>query len=357
MNKKRELYSDILKILSIFLVVLIHVIASYRGSYFYSNGKYYFILTFIDSFTRIAVPMFFMITGTFMLSRKTEKYSDYIKKRIPKLLIPFFLISIFYYIYERNKLGNPKSVIDFLTVFLNNGVKYHFWYMYAIILIYMLIPFLQVLVQNLDRKQLLNMIIVIFILSNGFNTISLLTNRYGYGILKVFTLPAMFTYINYLFLGYYLYKYNPLSSKKNKLILCILSMFCIMLMPIFDHFFVNGFRNDEMLIATSILPIIPSIFTYVIIKGFFEKKEYSNKISSIVSAISSCVIYIYMMHVYIIEKFEVDLSKYWRINGLRFDVLRIIIVTIVSFIVSLIISYLIILVKKIISKVIKKIKK
>ena len=350
MNKKREIYSDILKIISIFLVVLIHVIATYRDKYFYTNVKYYTFLTFVDSFTRIAVPMFFMITGTFMLSKKTEKYSDFFKKRISKIFIPFFLISIIYYIYECNKMGNSKNIISFITLFLNGGVKYHFWYMYAIIPIYLLIPYLQVLVQNLDRKKLLNLIILLFIFSNVFNTISLLTNRYEHGILTAFTLPNLISYINYLFLGYYLYKYNLSNSKRNKIILFILSILCIGLMPIFDHYFINGYRNDEMLLATSFLPIIPSIFSYIFVRDYFKDKKISDKICSFISIISSCVIYVYMLHVIVIETFEEIISKFWKYNSIKGDIVRIIIVTIISFIVSVLISYLIILIKKLIKE-------
>jgi surface polysaccharide O-acyltransferase-like enzyme len=350
-NKKRELYSDILKIIAIFLVVVIHVMALYRDKYFYTNGKYYALLTFVDSFTRIAVPIFFMITGTFMLSKTTEKYSDYFKKRIPKLLIPFFLISIFYYIYECNKVGASLSIKDFILAFLNGSIKYHLWYMYAIILIYLIIPFLQVLVQNLDRKKLLYLIIIIFILSNVFNTTYLLTNRYEYGMLKAFTLPNIFSHINCLFIGYYLHKYE--ISKNKRRVLGILSIICICMIPVADHFFVDGSRNDEMLVVTSIFPIIPAVFSYLFAKEYFKFKK-ETIFTKIIPIISSCTLYIYMIHVYIIEKFEKDLSKHWISDGLKQDILRIILVTIVSFIVSVLISYLIVTIQSLIKKLVLK---
>ena len=353
MNKKRELYSDILKLLSIFLVVVIHVIALYRDKYFYTNVKYYTVLTFIDSFTRVAVPIFFMITGTFMLSRQTEKYSSYLKKRIPKLLIPFFLISIFYYIYECNKVGNSLHVIDFITAFLNNEIKYHFWFMYAIILIYLLIPYIQILVQNLDRKKLFSLIILIFVLSNCFNTIYLLTNRYGYGMLKAFVLPSLFSYINCLLIGHYLHTYK--IEKKKKIILLILSILCICIMPIADHFFINGARNDEMLLVTSVFPIIPAISTYLLFKDFFENRKES-KITKFMSKFTPCVLYIYMIHVYIIEKLEKDLYKYWTPNRFVGNLARLVIVIIISFIVSLLISYLLVIIQNLIIKLKRKIK-
>ena len=351
MNKKRELYSDILKIIAIFLVVVIHAIAAYRDKYFYTNVKYYTLLTFIDSFTRIAVPIFFMITGTFMLSKTTEKYSTYLKKRIPKLLIPFFLISIFYYVYECNRVGNPIKVIDFIMGFLNNGIKYHFWFMYAIIIIYLLIPYLQVLVQNLNRKKIFSLILLLFIFTNVLNTIYLLTNRYDYGMFKSFTLPSLFAYINCLFIGHYLHTYE--IDKKKKIVLFILSIMCICMMPIADHFFVNGYRNDEMLIVTSIFPIIPAVFTYLFAKEHFKFKK-ENIFTKLILNISPCIFYIYMIHVYIIEKFEKDLSKYWTHHSFKGNILRLIIVTVVSFIVSLLISYLIVTIQGLVTKLIRK---
>lgn len=355
MNKKREIYSDLLKILSIFLVIVIHSIAFYRDKYLFINQKYYFFLTFVDSFTRIAVPIFFMITGTFMLSKKEEKYSTYLKKRIPKLLIPFLLISIFYYAYECNKNGISLSIKDFIIAFFSNNIKYHFWYMYAIILIYIIIPFLQVLVQNLNRKKMYNLILILFILTNIFNTIFLLTDRYNFGILSSFTLPGFFSYINFLFLGYYLHKYD--LDKKKKICLFIISLLCILIMPVADHFFIDGIRNDQMLVVTSVFPIIPSIFTYIFFKDLFKNKKISERLSSIITIISSCVIYIYMIHVYVIEKFEKDLSKHWICNSFLDDILRIFIVSIVTFLTSLVIAYLIVIIKKTTLKIIDKIKK
>ncbi len=352
MNKKREIYSDILKIFSIFLVVVIHVIAEYRLKYFMVNGKYYFILTFIDSFTRVAVPIFFMITGTFMLSKKTDKYSTYLKQRIPKLFIPLLLISIFIYIFNYNKAGINHPIITFGVLFLNNRISYYLWFMYAIILIYLLIPFLQVLVQNLNKKKLLYLIILLAVLSNGFNTIYLLTERYNHGILSSFILPHMFSYINYLFIGYFLHDCK--ISKKNKILLLILSIISICLMPIADHFFINGSRADEMLNATSIFPIIPSVFTYILFKDYFNNKRLSETFNKVTAKISSCVIYIYIIHMQIIGEIEKILSKVWTSDHIIEDILRTIIVSIITFIISFVISYIIVTIKELIKKLVLK---
>ena len=137
----------------------------------------YAILTFFDSLTRVAVPMFFMITGSFMLSnKKNEKYLEYIKKRIPNLFIPFFLISIIYYMVNQYNLKENLSIIDFVGLFTTGNIKYHFWFMYTIIMIYMFIPFIKKLVQNISKKELITLINLIFIFGNVMSFLSIIFN-------------------------------------------------------------------------------------------------------------------------------------------------------------------------------------
>lgn len=352
MNKKREVYADILRIGAILIVIFIHAIANYRYKFFGINGRYYFSLTFIDSFTRIAVPIFFMITGTFMLPRTTERYSLYLKKRLPKLLIPFFLISIFYYFYKCNLLGINPTITNFFVNFFNGNIKYHFWFMYVIIIIYLLIPFIQKLVKNLNRKNLFSLIMLLAILSNGFYTIYLFSFRYEHVILKDIYLPSIFSYINYLLIGYYLYTYK--ITKNKKIILGIIGFICICLIPIADRLYINGGIDDEMLSPRSIFPIIPSIFTYIFIMNIFEKKKISKKIEAILNKISVCTIYIYMVHVYVLEKIEKMIFNNAKNENFFIILLQVVLTTLLTFIISLILSYIIVAIQNLIKKMMAK---
>lgn len=73
MKKERLQYCDALKTISIFLIVAIHVLAFFRDTYVSTNRLYYTLITFVDALTRVGVPIFFMITGTFMLSKNEKK--------------------------------------------------------------------------------------------------------------------------------------------------------------------------------------------------------------------------------------------------------------------------------------------
>ena len=157
---KRIKYCDVLKALAIILVILIHVLGVYRDVFINSNKVYYFFLSLLDSIDRIAVPSFFMVTGILMLNKKPEKnYSTYLKKRMPKLIITFTIFSLIYYIYETYKANQTLSVFNFTKTFLTyGGFKYHLWFMYEIIRIYILIPFLYPFIKSLKKVELKNLI-------------------------------------------------------------------------------------------------------------------------------------------------------------------------------------------------------
>lgn len=311
MKKERLQYCDALKTISIFLIVAIHVLAFFRDTYVSTNRLYYTLITFVDALTRVGVPIFFMITGTFMLSKKREeKYSTYLLKRLPKLVIPFFLISIIYYLYENNKNGMTGSLLNFLQVFTSSGgVKYHFWFMYIIIMIYIFIPFLRVLVQNLKKKELRNLIIIIFVLGNVLKTINYYLGNYNYNLFRGFCLSDLVTYINYVLLGYYLYTYEVNTALRKKIY--ILGIIFILILPFADMLYIDNARNDAMLTCVSIFPFIPSIAFYLLFKYNYNQWKVPAIITKIINIIAPVTLYIYLLHVIIMEVVMKLINKFW----------------------------------------------
>lgn len=352
MDKKREIYSDVLKIVSIFMVILIHILSPYREMYYSQNGKFFLLLSITDDFTRVAVPIFFMITGTFMLSKTTEKYSTYFKERVLKLLIPLLIASLFYYLYSNIKGGGYISIVNFVRYFTNDTIQYHLWFMYAIIMVYLLIPYLQILVQDLDRKKLLNLIVLLAIVSNGFNTINLFTARYGHELLKGFVLPDIFAYINYLFIGYYISKIE--LNKKKRIILSIIFIVSMCAMFFANRLFAINGPDDKMILSTSIFPILPAVSVYLFVKDWFKNRKVPKVLSSIIFKMSSCVFYLYLVHAFLLDRIRFDLFKNWTCKNAYEDLLKIIVVAITVFISSFIVAYIIVTIKDLIKKIIIK---
>lgn len=344
-NKKMRVnYCDFLRLISITSVILIHVLADFRDFYLVHDKKYYFLLTFLDSITRTGVPIFFMLTGFFMLnSKKNESYSLFLKKRLPKLIIPFVLISLLYYIYESHKIGKDISIMDFFNLFTQNKIKYHFWFMYDIILIYLIIPFLNKLVNSLKREELKSLIILIY-LSNILCIVKLLSNLFNLDLLGSFIYPQLIIYINYLFVGYYLRNYDISQNKKKHIY--IFSIISLIMMPIVDFILTGNLRNDSALVASSPFSFIMSIGLFIFIKDNYDKIRFNSKAEKILSYTSEIIFYIYMMHVIIMELIKRILIKFISINSFRSSCLLIFLLFIFTFFISYIVSMIINLVYK-----------
>ncbi|EHD1589161.1 acyltransferase family protein [Listeria monocytogenes] len=91
---KRERNLDLLRCLSIFMVMVIHVC----GLYFWSTSKLmnkaFIITNFFDAFSRTAVPVFILLSGYFSLNHLVTA-QKYIKKIIVKFIIPTIIWIVF----------------------------------------------------------------------------------------------------------------------------------------------------------------------------------------------------------------------------------------------------------------------
>ena len=128
------------------------------------------------SFLRPCVPLFVMMTGFLLLPIKSSA-TDFWKKRIPRVLVPFLIWSVLYNLFPwvTGLLGYPSSVInDFFGYAganpsqtfesaLHNIMliplhfsKYdvHMWYIYTLIGLYLFIPFLSAWVEKADRRTM-----------------------------------------------------------------------------------------------------------------------------------------------------------------------------------------------------------
>lgn len=329
---ERVWYCDALRVLAIALVVLLHTFADWRWMYFDASRTCYFVLTCLQIITRVAVPIFFMLTGAFMLGRtKEEKYSTFFKTRVLKLLIPFAIISAVYYVYQAF-VTSSGSLWDFLVQFSNNGIKYHFWYMYAIILIYLLIPFLNKMILNLSKRNL-QILIVILACSNLVHAVSYVFASQGTPILAEWSFPNMVCYINYLFLGYYLYHYE--IAKKWRKWLYVAGVLALCLMPVIDILTVKTSITDSLFVAGSIGPFIAATALMVAFRSIQWKWSARWKKFFVITA--PLVFYIYMVHVIVMDLTKQSLLRVWTPQ--RF--IEVCLFIAVEFILTFVLSYIV----------------
>lgn len=269
--------------------------------YVTQNLFYYFFFTLFRTLASFAVPMFFMFTGIFLLNNKKDNnYFEFVKKIIKKLILPLLIISIIYYLYDcLVSISISFSLKNFIINLYSNSIKYHLWYMYSIILIYFLIPFIKIGIQRMKQNELKNLIMLLFVLTTIPITINQFLIYFNIRTLDSIRYPEIFAQINYLLLGYYLYKYKISAKTKRKIY--FLGVLSPILILIFDILLYRGFCWEPFFRPETIFVFFMTITIFIFVKDNYSKWKIPQKFQKFFYRVSLNAFNIYLLHVLILE--------------------------------------------------------
>ena len=172
----RQTYLDVLKTISVFFVVVVHI-SAINFSRINIETANWFACNVYDSIAHFSAPVLFMISGALFLNPKKKVTITTIwKKNILRIFIAFFFWSITYAVAEIVLKSTNNNVFD-SRVFLMAVIKghYHLWFCHAIIFCYIVTPILrQIIIDENIRKYLLYVSITIVFIVNFFKFIPLL---------------------------------------------------------------------------------------------------------------------------------------------------------------------------------------
>ncbi len=205
-------YIDFIRVFAIVLVILLHCICDYYNNPANSATKSWYAFGFLNELCRTGVPLFFMISGYLLLRKEITDIKGFYKRRILKVCIPFLFYDIFYYIFLSYIHHTDASVVGFFKELFNTGSAYHLWFIYSILFLYLLMPFIQMILQKIDlRLTVLFLVLVVF-----HTTIKPFINTVADGTLYIFLAEDGFIgYLGYAVLGYLLGTYRlPVKAEK-----------------------------------------------------------------------------------------------------------------------------------------------
>lgn len=189
-QNERHGWLDLCRVVAIYGVVLIHSC----GISFYQYGviplSSWVQSVFLDSLVRCSVPLFVMLSGALILSRKTDRNQEaneviQIARRSLRVVVPLIAWSVVYQMH----LSYNGVQIQFESVFVK-PVMYHLWFAYMIVGIYLILPILRPVFAGLLRSPaLLGYFFLLWLVVNSlpiYWPISLLSllqqeNLFGYG--------------------------------------------------------------------------------------------------------------------------------------------------------------------------------
>lgn len=301
----KKQYINFLKFISIILVICIHIISKLWNIYPLTSNEFR-ILTMLDCFCRICVPIFAMCSGVIFLNRN-DKPKNIFLKYILKIYLIFIIFNLLYkifdYIYIKDGIINVKIIFNFILDSILLKSIYHLWYLKIVIIIYSSILIFKYFI-NKNKRYIEN--ILLFLLVTLFIVLpTFITNAYYVEIVN------LIGYITYFYLGYYLYKYKNL---KMLLFLFILSI--ISYIDMYNNTINSSEKTEYFMRYLSINVCTMSSFVFLFvsrIENVFEK----DKIKKILNFESKHNFNIYLIHGFVIGGLQyiklIDIYNYKNI--------------------------------------------
>ena len=154
-SENRLFYVDAIRAYAILLVVVSHVFAPVCAGMNDYPRAVWWVFNVLDSAIRPCVPLFVMISGKLLIgSAREETYLQFAWRRFSKLLLPFFSWSMIYAYYEARMQGNDFDAGRSVLEFLQGPTEFHLWFMYMILGLYLVAPFLRRFVRAAAPSEL-----------------------------------------------------------------------------------------------------------------------------------------------------------------------------------------------------------
>ena len=182
---------DNLRAVACMMVVMIHATTYYVTSGVTVGEHSWDIANVLNSMSRVSVPLFFMISGYLFFGEKSAGKKHFI--RIGCCILFYSAIALIY-IAAFTKIGFWPSLRGILL----KPVFYHLWFFYAIAVIYLLSPLINV--KPVSRRYLAGVLVILAVIANP-NTHSLTLGNIHLLPVNLYIYGDTFYYLLYALAG------------------------------------------------------------------------------------------------------------------------------------------------------------
>lgn len=149
--KKRLLWMDIIKVFSTFLVVLQHCISNSYTT-FPVNSREWMIINFVFMISRMGVPVFIMCSGAGILAEEHSVKEIWHRNILSLLKVYIGWMAVFGImdvcrIWLQGENANLRVMVNAFLKCILFG-KYHTWFVFTLMGLYVITPFLYMIVQK-----------------------------------------------------------------------------------------------------------------------------------------------------------------------------------------------------------------
>jgi surface polysaccharide O-acyltransferase-like enzyme len=279
---------ELLRVCACVMVVLVHV-TKWVMPRSLSESEF-LIGNIINGFSVICVPLFVIISGYFVLnnSRNTDIEIFY-KKSFFNVVVPVLFYSLFYVSFSlfKVKVFHEGSIKDIIYGLAMGKPYYHLWYMYMLIGLYLLVPFVIKAFDGYGDK-------VILYASGYFLAMAAIASVWNYVFeVKKFWPLDFVTYLGYFIFGMHLARTPKPVNRFLSLSVYIFASACIIVLS--TKTYSIAANHSYFFSYVSVLSIISAISFFNFIRSL---KINSSRVLSFSSK--------YSFRVYLIHAFFLD---------------------------------------------------
>lgn len=330
----RALSFDFLRVIAAVAVVIIHV-GAMQWRAIDINSSQWLIITVWDMLCKFSVPVFFMVSGAFLLdeSHKTD-IKTILTKRLPKIIAAFIFWSCIYTAVNIYRTDDLRANIKWIIVEFFAG-EYHMWFLFAIACLYIATPLLKAIANN---KELCGYYLALFALFQLVLPFISSLPKVGVFVSEA-TEKAQLQFVmgfsGYYVLGFYLRKY-PVKGKAKALLYVggiVGAAYTVVSVVVKSR---NGGVADETSAEYLTWNVaIMSAAVYTLVLNICEKHKPKKRLSSAIISLSNYSFGIYLAHPLFLWVFE------WIgfVPTLFTPVLSVPVITVCAFTLSLALSW------------------
>ncbi len=330
--KSRKVFLDLLRNLACFLVIVNHTNSTIFLGHAPDSPIWYVSLTYFF-ISKIAVPIFFMISGYLLLS-KVDSWKKALF-RVLRIVIVLVVCGFIYSVYEALHLypGTPLW-----TQIQNTAFKVHsktpsnaLWYLYAYLGVLLMLPFLQKMAQAMKKQDYH----IFFVISGLFvSVLPILTHYFPDFYLFVdFQLPLFSGYICMLFVGNYFARFEIKKTTWGFLAAAALFVLMLAFNVVATYFEYQQSSTAYLFFDNRVfLPILVQSACVFYMVSFVRLPE---KVANVVCYIGSCTFGIYLISDIVIGLLE---TYYEQVSSVLHVFVAMILYEICVFLIGLVIT-------------------
>lgn len=298
-NKSRILYADILRTLTIYAVLIIHVCTA-RWNTSFGTSEWYVLNAFMTSL-RWCIPVFFMLSGIVILDPNYNlTFKKLYTKALPRLVCALLFWAILYRTLSplTSMLLNIKEITTddwhkIYTEILFGTPWYHLWFMYAIIALYILAPLLRVFTAHAEKKHYIYFLILYFI----FGAFIPKMNN-AYQVSFNFGIHEMYSYTGYFIAGYFFAKYDIGTIFKRIIYIAGIAALVWNIASSFHFAATHGYPGTQYFENMGPQTMLIAFFVFVLAKDLISNSNRLQKLqdNKYITLLASCSLGIYLVH-------------------------------------------------------------